>query len=475
MKCERAGLKTAKTGLGKNGSDDRALVGALVGAGLCVPAILAASQMMPVALLPALGFLTGGSALGCGLAMLTGKVRSSQDALSEEIASTLPRSIMRPASELVLRHDKNGDVLAHSGSAHELLGQFADTVFGKGLLNRIRISDRPAYLKAVSDAAHGRSSQVVHLQLAVDQMQHCYRAFAFSARPCEEGCESSLRDISRELELEQALTNAPAADAAEEQIAKAASHVAHELRSPLNSILGFSELLAGDDVARFDEAQRKEYAELIHQSGTHLLGVVDNMLDMGRLKAGRLELSQNSFDVSLLCQVSVSLVEPQTRETALEIDIDCPHDLPPLYADEKCCQQMLINLLGNAIKFTSGAGKVSLTARQTKGHVEFEVKDTGIGIPDEALARLGRPFERVEDNMVPGTGLGLSLVRQMVALHGGSFKLESVLGEGTTATLSLPVVRAALDEPAAAVAPAESQQELTSGLADYSAGQRRIA
>lgn len=456
-----------------HGSSDRVLVSALIGVGVCVPALLTASQFMPLNLLEAFGVLTGGGLVGSGIASLISHAKPSTSDQSSKNDS-VERPKLRPVSELVLRHTENGDVSEHSGTNHAELGQLADAVLGKGLLNLIRISDRPTYLKAVSDAQHGRTTNAVHLNIAIRQAPRIYQEFAFSARPTLDGCVSSLRDISAELELKRSLQNAPTAAETEDHLAKVASHMAHELRSPLNSILGFSEMLAGEVVSRFTEDQRKEYAGLIHQSGTHMLGVIDNMLDIGQLKAGRLELSQNLFDVGLLCHESVSILEPQTRESALEIDIDCPHDLPPLYADEKCCRQMLINLLGNAIKFTSGAGQVSLTARQVKGHIEFEVKDSGIGIPDEALARMGQPFERVEGTNVPGTGLGLSLVRQMVGLHGGTFRLESVLGEGTTATLSLPIVRAAVGETFSEWTREDTGQVEISST-DSSNTQRRIA
>lgn len=467
-------MKIANLNTGKStSSSDRALTGALVGAGLCVPALLAASQFMPLGILEALAALTGGSVVGSGLAIASSRY-TSKKANNIDAAPLSEKAHLLPVSELVLRHDKNGDVLVHSGTNHLELAELADGLFGKGLLNLIRISDRPAYLKAISDAEHGRTPEIVNLHLAVSQTPRTYQAFAFAARPTPNGSESSLSDISKELQLEQSLRDAPSTGAVETQLARAASHMAHELRSPLNSILGFSEMLAGESYDRFSDVQRKEYAAHIHQSGTHLLGVIDNMLDMGRLEAGKLELTQNIFDVGLLCHESVSILEPQVSESALEIEIDCPHDLPPLYADEKCCRQMLLNLLSNAIKFTSGAGQVSLTARHVKGHIEFEVKDSGIGIPDEALSRLGRPFERVEGTDVPGTGLGLSLVRQMVALHGGSFRLESILGEGTTATLSLPCVRAAAGNPSSDRL-AEKDGGLQTNLPDFTDSQRRIA
>lgn len=438
------GLKSAsirKSSFESNKARDRVLIGALVGAGGCAPALIALSEFVSLHLIEAISVLTCGAALGCAIAIVTARTKASsfEPEKSEIIVQSTP---LRPALELVLRHDESGDVLEHSGSNHDELGRIADTLFGKGLLNRIRISDRPAYLKAVSDAHHGKSTKSVRLNIAVSNTSHIHRSFAFTAWPSQNGCESSLSDVTEQLALERSAESGSSAEDAENKIAKVASHMAHELRSPLNSILGFSELLSGDTSDRFTEAQRKEYAGLIHQSGEHLLSVVENMLDIGQLKAGRFELSESLFDVGLLCHESIAILEPQIRESALEIKVDYPHDLPQLFADEKCCRQILINLIGNAIKFTSGAGHVSLTAKQVRGHMEFVVQDSGVGIPDEALARLGQPFERVEGTDVPGTGLGLSLVRKMVELHGGTFKLESVLGEGTTATLSLPIVRA---------------------------------
>ncbi|MEP0519682.1 MAG: HAMP domain-containing sensor histidine kinase [Hyphomicrobiales bacterium] len=419
---------------------DRALIGALVGAGGCVPALMALSEFALLTSIEVAGVLTSGAALGCSIALATARTKATgiEPEKLEAQSSLVP---LRPASELVFRHDERGDVLEHSGSNHYELGKIADTLFGGGLLNRIRISDRPAYLKAISDAQHGKATKCVRLNVAVSNMSQFHKPFSFKAWPTPNGCESSLSDIVAQVDLERTIENLHSADEAEDKIANIASHMAHELRSPLNSILGFSDMLSGETADRFTEAQCKEYAGLIHQSGEHLLSVVDNMLDIGQLKAGRFELSENLFDVGLLCHESIAILEPQIQESALEIEVDYPHDLPQLFADEKCCRQILINLLGNAIKFTSGAGTVSLTVRQVRTHMEFVVKDNGVGIPDEALARLGQPFERVKGTDVPGTGLGLSLVRKMVELHGGTFKLDSILGEGTTATMALPIVR----------------------------------
>ncbi len=426
------------------GLETRMLTGALIGAGLSLPALLAVSRLTELSTVPLLGMAIGGSVLGAfaGLLQSYAKGRGTENPPASQRSGYAGSPAIRPLTELTLQHDSNGNIVSQSGSLHPLLQKLGHAVLGTGLLNRIRISDRPAFLKAVSDAAQGRAVLPVQLAVSLDERPGVYHPFAFSAQWSEEGCISCLQDVP-DTAAQHGEPAKPVRTARDDNpLIVTLGNVAHEMRSPLNSILGFSELLTREGKTPRDAAQKLDYAGRINSAGQHLLGVVEKMLTAGQLEAGRLELSCESFDAARLCRECTSFLEPQLRNRNIKLVTDCPSDLPALYADEKYCRQMLLNILDNAIKFSSDDQEIFLTLRKSDGHMEFVVRDGGSGIPDEALPRLAKPFERVNGACSNGTGLGLALVDKMASLHGGSLKLESVLGEGTTVTIALPCVRA---------------------------------
>ncbi|MEH6725649.1 MAG: HAMP domain-containing sensor histidine kinase [Hyphomicrobiales bacterium] len=426
------------------------LTGALIGAGLSMPVLLAASRMMETQTTPLIGIAIGASVLGAFAALLVPSPEKSSTILPSGDAQSAEEKAeaLCPMNELTLRHDLNGDVVAQSGSLHPMLIDLGHTVLGKGLLNLMRVSDRPAFLKTVSDASCSKVVAPIRVHLALGSVPGTYQPFTFMAHWCHDGCISSLQDASSEMALQSALKTAQVKDTSEDQFMTAVSTLAHELRSPLNSILGFSEILAGDKFAFQTDERRQEYAGYIHHAGQHLLSVVDKMLIAGQLEAGQLNLSPSSFDAVRLCEECITILEPQLSEKGMTVDLRYPSDLPTLYADKDCCRQMLLNILENAMKFSEGETRMSLTVEKRLGHMNFVVEDAGIGIPDEALPRLTKNFERVVDAQLPrpGVGLGLALVKNMAALHGGTLSLESVLGEGTVVTISLPCVRAATND-----------------------------
>jgi cell cycle sensor histidine kinase DivJ len=429
------------------------LIGALIGAGLSLPVLLAASRIMETHAAPLICIAIGASVLGAFVGLLLPFSKSAEPAspVEGQLGETQDAAALCPITELTLRHDENGDVIAQSGSLHPALTDLGHTVLGKGLMNLVRVSDRPAYLKAISDASRSKVVKPIRLHLAIGGMPGTFQPFTFSAHWCHDGCISSLQDASSEVALRAELETAKVKESSEDRFMTAVSTLAHELRSPLNSILGFSEILADDKIAIQSETKRQEYAGYIHHAGQHLLNVVDKMLIAGQLEAGQLDLTPAPFDVMRLCEECVSILEPQLLEKGMTVELNCPADLPTLYADEDCCRQMLLNILDNAMKFSDFGSRMSLSVEQKLGHMHFIIEDAGIGIPDEALPRLTRNFERVVDAQVPrpGVGLGLALVKKMAELHGGRLNLESVLGEGTVVTISLPCLRASSSDGAA--------------------------
>ena len=244
---------------------------------------------------------------------------------------------------------------------------------------------------------------------------------------------------------------------AERRSAEAASRVksmflataSHELRTPLNTIIGLSSLM-GEGRAQ-PAGKVAEYARDIERSGEHLLGLIDDLLDLSKIEAGRFDLRESVFDVRELLQTALGFVGEQARKREISLEADT-NSTARLFADRKALLQVLLNLLSNAVKFTPPGGNVGLTVtRAADGSLSISVSDDGIGIEAAAMERVFTPFERVRDGDardVPGTGLGLAIARGLAELHGGTLAIESEPGHGTRTTLRLPAGRVRPGEPA---------------------------
>jgi len=217
--------------------------------------------------------------------------------------------------------------------------------------------------------------------------------------------------------------------------------MSHELRTPLNSILGFSELLTDDTTGRFDEATRRRFLDQIHSSGEHLLQLINDILDLSKVEAGQMDLQLHPVELGSLINEARATVEPLARSKAIALNGEPGPELH-LIADAAKVKQMLLNLLSNAIKFTPNGGRIQIRWRQVDSWAEIAVSDTGIGIAAEDLGRLFTEFQQLDAGPArqqEGTGLGLALTRRLAELHGGQVGVESVLGEGSTFTLRLPL------------------------------------
>jgi cell cycle sensor histidine kinase DivJ len=217
--------------------------------------------------------------------------------------------------------------------------------------------------------------------------------------------------------------------------------IGHELRTPLNAIVGFSEMMSSGVVGELSPTH-KEYAKLIHQSGAHLIEVVNMLLDMSRIEAGKFELQAEPFQAEALIEPCLRIVDPMAREKSVRLMSELPRALPMVVADERACRQILINLLSNAIKFSHAHSVVTISMRRQGAHLSIAVADQGIGMGEEAVSRIGEPFFQVQDDLsriYEGTGLGLSIVKGLVELHGGTLHAASTPGVGTTMTVLLPI------------------------------------
>jgi two-component system sensor histidine kinase EvgS len=241
---------------------------------------------------------------------------------------------------------------------------------------------------------------------------------------------------------QQALLEKQIAEAENEATRRFYANLSHELRSPLNAVIGYAELMQ-QGVAGPSNALQTEFVGHIVDAGRHLLQVANDILDTSRIEAGRMELARQRVSVAEIATFVSALFLPEARQCGVELSYDVPSDLPPISADPMRMRQILCNLVSNAIKFTPRGRKVWVTAQpRERTGVEVRVKDEGIGIGADDLPRLFHEFERLGDSSqqhrIRGTGLGLSLTKRLVELHGGSIRAESEPGCGSTFAVVLP-------------------------------------
>ncbi len=253
-----------------------------------------------------------------------------------------------------------------------------------------------------------------------------------------------LRDATeermRQRDLERARDLAEAQSAGKSRFL---ANMSHELRTPLNAIMGFSDIMRQRLFGPLSD-RYGEYAELVHESGSHLLELINDILDMSKIEAERYELSPERFDAREAVNAVLRLMRGQADRAGVQLRGVLPPQPMMVDADRRALKQIALNLLSNALKFTLKDGAVTVTAREADGAFELVVADTGTGISEEDMARLGNPYEQAGgmEQRSAGTGLGLALVRAFARLHGGDMEMASRLGEGTTVTVRLPVMAA---------------------------------
>jgi PAS domain S-box-containing protein len=255
------------------------------------------------------------------------------------------------------------------------------------------------------------------------------------------------RDITDRLRVEKALHESrEAAVFANRAKSEFLANMSHELRTPLNAIIGFSEVIADGLFGPVGSSRYADYATDIKQSGEHLLQIINDLLDLSKLEAGKQPLHESEFIAAELAEATLRLTRQRAHEAGVTLSIAFPGDMPALHADERLMKQVLINLLSNAVKFTAPGGTVTISGRPAAdGGAEITVADTGIGMTAEEIEIALAPFGQVESKVArrhQGTGLGLPLVRALIELHGGSLHVASEPGAGTVATLTLPAERA---------------------------------
>jgi len=246
-----------------------------------------------------------------------------------------------------------------------------------------------------------------------------------------------------EVELVDAKEKAEYADRAKSEFL---ANMSHELRTPLNAIIGFAELMTHQTFGPLGSPHYEEYASDIHTSGGHLLSLINDILDISKIEAGRAELNEAELDIGEIIQGCKRLIDARAIETGLRVETKVGDDLPLLRADERLVKQMLLNLLSNAVKFTEGGGTIVISGQtRADGSVALSVIDDGIGIAGADIPKAMSTFGQVDgalDRRFEGTGLGLPLVKSLAELHGGGFEIESEINVGTRSTVWFPGERA---------------------------------
>ena len=362
---------------------------------------------------------------------------------------------------LVLCCDRFGSVSSVSSNCEGLFGLRPSALTGRGFFERVQVADRPAFLKTIADTSAGSVTIDATLRwrgtARVDRGDYAEPVFLWldmravlgeEYRAAQGGSQDDdvvavFRDVTeaklREAALEDARVAAEEANLAKDYFLAQAGH---ELRTPLNAITGFSELLGDPRLAPPDPEKQREYARIIHQSGRHLLAVINSILDTAKIQSGCLAIEIEPFAVAPLIDLCCDMVKLHAKNNGVELLRAYPANLEEITGDRRVFTQILVNLLSNAIKFTPANGSVTISARPDANSLLILVADTGIGINARDLARLGDPFfqaKALPDRQNKGTGLGLSIVRGLVGLQGGTIMVASEQGKGTSVRVRLPL------------------------------------
>ncbi len=443
-------------------ADDRRIAVLAAGAAGLGLGILALVQLqgfyMPVEPLPlsptVLSLLGVATATGyaAGLAIMVQLV-DKQSETAVRSGEERYRLLAENATDMITRHDEKGRVLFASHAEQTLFGEPVQKILGDGLFERVHVADRPAYLTALSRALVDNEAIAVEFRVRragrggaaryVFVEMRCRPLPVAGEGQASAGIVAVTRDISerkaQEAELLKMRDEAESASRAKSQFL---ANMSHELRTPLNAVIGFSEILDRELFGALGEARYRDYARLIHESGEHLLHMVNEILDMSKIEAGKFKIVKEPFNVGALVKSCCDIMRHAAEQRSLSLIVDIEPGIPELPADKRACKQMLLNIISNAIKFTDPGGWVRVSAKLAGRSVALSVADNGIGISEADLPKLGNPFVQADnsyDRSYDGAGLGLSVVKGLAKLHGGSLELVSTLGVGTTATILLPL------------------------------------
>lgn len=305
-------------------------------------------------------------------------------------------------------------------------------------VDRVHIADRVEYMRDLSQVRAGEVDALqcqIRVNVAGKGKAALFEAMQLEMTKNSNGVvlkkQTSPVDIEEEAESEETVGSDK----------RFLAIVSHELRTPLNAIIGFSDVLRSEINGELPDSTRHEYAELIHGAGTHLLSLVNTILDVSKIESGTYSIARDEFDFAETARESMAMLGPQAKQKSISINdrITCKELMA--MADRRAIKQILINLLSNAIKYTEPNGFVTVDAQMKGSELVFEVSDTGIGMTEEDLKVIAKPFAQLDNSITrsnEGTGLGLALVKGLVELHDGKLDISSKVGVGTNIRISIP-------------------------------------
>jgi PAS domain S-box-containing protein len=362
--------------------------------------------------------------------------------------------------DMLVRYRADLTVLECSESYARFHGRKPSEIIGHSFADWLAPAELEIIRRAIAEAGTRsiiNTNQIAKIQPDGSQLWYRWLDVALPARPGEAreilsvGLNiTAMKRARDELQRKNTALTAVAEELREAQIAAEDSnraksrflaHMSHELRTPLNGILGFADIMRAGLFGPVEPARYREYVELIHNSGELLLSLINDVLDMSKIEAGKMELSIEPLEPTSLAESCRTMVIGMARDNSVVVKVEIAPDCTEVHADARAAKQMIINLLSNAVKFTPAGGIVTLSFKKREGGVAIAVADNGIGMTPEELEKAMLPFGQIDSELArqrKGTGIGLTLVKSLAELHGGTLDIVSTKGVGTTATLTLP-------------------------------------
>ncbi len=438
---------------------------AATGAAIVLVSLVEALGVLPPSRLIAPAWeLYAASALGAVIqaAILAIASQDRQRAADQAAAegAAMYRFLADNAMDLITRHGTDGRIRFASPASQIMLGRAPESLVGLAPSALVHPDELKTIQTAFVEASYFGRAATAEVRLKRADGEYLWTEMRCRPAQPANGEAADIvavtRDISERKAHERALIDArDQAEEANRAKSRFLANMSHELRTPLNAIIGFSEVMTREMFGPVGSPRYLEYARVIHESGGHLLELINGILDMSKIEAGKFELSEEIFDLADVISQAVRFVKLQADRKGVALKTTLAPGAASMFADKRAVKQVLVNLITNGVKFTPRGGEVRVVAAREQSGIVLAVSDTGVGIGPDDLKRLGQPFEQVESEHVrsqEGTGLGLALVKALTALHGGEFAIASTLGEGTTVIVKLPF--AAVDESGARVAPA---------------------